>query len=232
MYIRLRISDKIFNILFIIFTIILIIVCSKLVFDYYYDQYIINTTEQTFHILQKAYYDTINITNFNWAESEMDTGKLAKEFIKNLPLKQNCKYNGANKCFYNKVHFKRKIKDSQLTEILISDYYKVELKNNTGIAFKILSPDCSQVRERCGNIFIDVNGPNKGPNMLSEDIYDFGIYKDGIKLYILEANHIPNCLNGTGQGCAAYMFRFRNRNYKSFKKYIKKYNLQNVNMGD
>ena len=65
------------------------------------------------------------------------------------------------------------------------------------------------------NIYIDINGAKKGPNKPSVDIYDFGIYKDGIKVYDLEANHLSHCVYGTGIYCSAYMLKFKNRNYKS-----------------
>lgn len=189
-------------------------------FSYIRDRYIIYKTESTFEILKNSYQKTLKTTTFKWTKEDMNTTIFANAFVKNLPTKQVCEYTSNEECFPKIINFKKAPDGLSVKNIQIGDYYKAKLNNDVCVAFKILSPTCSQARGRCGTVFIDINCAKKGPNKFGEDLYDFGIYKDGIRPYIMEANHNQRCLNGSGQGCAAYMFKYKNRNYKNYDKYV------------
>jgi len=218
MYLRLKISNK----LLVIFTVLTIIIIIALIAKPAYDKYVIYKTKQTYDILRNSYAETVKTANYKWTNADMNTDVLARSFVKNLPVKRNCAYSSDDSCFPVKINFQRPLENLHISSVLIGDYYKVELNNNVGIAFKILSPTCDQVRDRCGTVFIDINGSKRGPNKFGEDLYDFGIYKTELKTYLMEANHMHRCVNGTGQGCAAYMFKYKNRNYKKYSKIIER----------
>lgn len=191
-------------------------------FGYFRDKYIIYKTKSTFNILSDSYQKTLETANFKWTEKDMNTTNFAQKFVKNLPTKTVCEYTSQEECFPQYINFKNPPEGLTIGSTQIGNYYKVKLKNNVCVAFNILSPTCTHTRGRCGTIFIDINCSKKGPNRFGEDLYDFGIYKDGIRTYIMEANHNQRCVNGTGQGCAAYMFKYGNRNYKKYDKYVTK----------
>lgn len=218
MLLRFRISKKGLIIICSLLA-VMIIFCS---IKYICDRYIIFKAEQTYNILRSSYAETVKKANFKWTEKDMNTEVFARAFVKDLPVKKDCSYSTDDSCFPIKINFQRPLENLHIINVLISDYYKVELNNNVGIAFKILSPTCNHVRDRCGTVFIDINGSKHGPNKFGEDLYDFGIYKTELKTYLMEANHIHRCINGTGQGCAEYMFTYKNRNYKKYLKMVKK----------
>lgn len=186
------------------------------------DKFIIKKTRTSYNTLRSAYQKTVKTTKFEWTDEKMNTAVLASAFVKNLPIKKDCGFGPSNECFNNNINFKNPLEGTNVKAVNISNYYKVKLNNNVGVAFSVLSPTCSHTRGRCATVFVDINGPQKGPNKFGEDLYDFGIYKDDLKVYIIEANHIPRCLNGTGQGCAAYMFKYGNRNYEKYSAYVNK----------
>ena len=208
---KLKIKIRTSTIVCIIAILIFLIFLCKYIFN----QYIIYKTEQTYNILRKAYTETVKTANFDWERGKVNNDIFAKAFIKNLPIKYDCGYSIENKCFPNTINFQRPLEYFDINSVSIPKYYKVKLKNNVGIAFTLLDPTCGMIRGRCGTIFTDINGSQNGPNKFGEDLYDFSIDKTDITLYPLQASHLTRCVYGTGQGCAAYMFRFRNRNYKS-----------------
>lgn len=215
MHIKIKINAQTIIALSIIF----IIAVAFFGFSYIRDRYIINKTKSTFDILKNSYQKTLKTTTYKWTKEDMNTTIFANAFVKNLPTKQVCEYTNNELCFSRVINFKKPPEELNVKSTKIGDYYKVKLNNDTCVAFKILSPTCSHARERCGTIFVDINCTKK-PNKFGEDLYDFGIYKDGIRTYIIEANHNQRCINGSGQGCAAYMFKYKNRHYKNYDKYV------------
>ena len=212
--------------------ILIVLILWVLVFCIYliYEQYIIYKTEQTFNLLKDAYQKTVETSNFQWEEGKMNTDVLAEAFIKNLPVEKVCKYENDGTCFAKRTYFTADAINTKGNAIVLMLTYKALLNNGIGIAIRNVSPTCDTVRDRCGEVYIDVNGPSNGPNRLSRDIFDFAIYKDKVDTYDIEANHFPNCVYGGGHACAAYLLQFRNRNYKSYKNYVKRHNVQFVNM--
>ncbi len=194
-----------------------------------YEQYIIYRVEKTYNMLREAYVKTLETANFKWEEGKMNTDVLAEAFIKNLPVEKNCEYTNDGTCFAKRVYFTKESVGHKGTGINLVISYKVLLKDGSAIAFRNISPTCNLLRGRCGSVYIDANGPFKGPNMLSRDIFDFVIFKDKIGPYSIKGNHYPNCVYGGGHACGAYLLQFRNRNYKSYKNYVKRHHIENVN---
>ena len=213
--IRIDMKKVIYTILIIAVVITAIVLTLKYTIINTRDQKIIIETEQTYELLKKAYEKTLETESFEWEKGKMNTEIFAKAFVKNLPIKKDCQANkiNDNECFPYELNLARDIEGYK--ERTSFRYYKVKLKNDIGVGFVIDSPACNMVRKRCGNVYIDVNGASNGPNKLSDDIYNFGIYKDGIKLFDLEENHLPNCVYGIGITCSTYLLKFRNRDYKS-----------------
>ncbi|RAI13754.1 MAG: hypothetical protein DKM23_01565 [Candidatus Melainabacteria bacterium] len=71
----------------------------------------------------------------------------------------------------------------------ITDAYYLKLKSGTGLAISIagdLDFTCSDFQDKyypCafGNIYVDVNGPDKGPNQDGYDIFDFVLSANGVE---------------------------------------------------
>lgn len=71
----------------------------------------------------------------------------------------------------------------------ITDAYYLKLKSGTGLAISIASDldfTCSDFQDKyypCafGNIYVDVNGPDKGPNQDGYDIFDFVLSANGVE---------------------------------------------------
>jgi len=231
MKITLKISKSVITIFKLCLILFALLAAAFLVY-LAYEQYIIYRTEQTYNMLRKAYEKTIETSDFQWEKGKMNTGVLAEAFIKNLPVEKKCNFTNDGTCFPKQAYFTA---DALLTKgksLSMNYSYKVLLKNGIGITIAVINPSCELLNNRCGEIYVDVNGPFKGPNRLSRDIFDFSIFKDRVETYNIEGNHFPNCVYGGGHACAAYLLKFKNRNYKSYKNYVKRHHLENTNMGE
>ena len=200
--------------------IILIALVSIRVIIYAYDQYLIHKTRQTLNIMRGAYVRTVLNSRIKWTEQTMNTDIFAKAFVRELPVKRDCGYNSSDsKCFPQIVNFQRALPNSDnIRSASLGGYYRVKLNNGVGIAFTILSPDCKLKHHRCGTVFIDINGTTRGPNKMGKDLYDFSINENQITTYPIENVHIHRCLMGTGQGCAAYLLKYRTFNFNKYAK--------------
>lgn len=205
-----------------------VIIAGYFLSDYLYDQYIINKTQETFGILQSAYAKTIKTANYQWEDGKINTESFSREFVKNLPVKQDCAFL-SKECFPIGIHTTYITQYAPFNGGFSNRYYKVKLKNNTSIAIKIDSPNCDSVSKACGTIVMDVNGKNIGPNLLSRDLFDVGIYKDKIDVFSMEGNMYPNCMYGGGFACTAFVVKYKSRDYKKFPEYEKAYRLMGVN---
>ena len=125
MLLRFRISKKGLIIICSLLAVI-IIFCS---IKYICDRYIIYKSEQTFNILKNSYEKTVKNNKFKWTEKDMNTEVFARAFVKDLPIKQDCAYGVDDRCFPAKINFQRPLEGLNITSVLLSDYYKVELNN-------------------------------------------------------------------------------------------------------
>ena len=216
MYYKITATKKALTIIIAIVLIFALIPVAK----YLHEQYLIHKARQTYNIMRGAFVRVNLSNNLKWTDETMDTNVFANSFVRELPVRKTCGYNPRNSaCFPKKINFQRPLPGTEdVTSIILGDYYKVKLKNGVGIAFKILSPDCSLVRGRCGTIFIDINGSKKGPNKFGVDLFDFSINKDEIKTYPMSATHVNRCLAGTGQGCTEYLLKYKTFNYRKYAK--------------
>lgn len=209
-----KISPIVIKILAGILVVLVIAVCAKKINDVI----IINKTKDGFETVKNAYAEAVKKENFVWKKGVMKTSLFGTKIAKYLPVKQNCEYDPNHICYPQYINFKNIVDGSD--KVHVFDFYKITLKNDMVLLFKVVSPDCSYLRDRCATVFVDING-KKGPNKFGEDIYDFLIQKDQVTLYPKEADHEERCLKGSGLGCADFMFTYGNRNFDKYEKYQK-----------
>ena len=216
------------KILIIVPIVLLIIAAGVFWTPYLYEQYIVYKTEQTYNILKDSYVSTLKTANYKWEDGKMDTAIFANEFVKNLPVKRICEFKG-RECFPACINSKSGISFCQFTGFIDEKLYRVELKNNVGIAIQILSPECSNISKICGSVYIDANGKNIGPNLLGRDIFDVSIFKNKIEVPTMKGNMFPNCIYGNGNGCTEYLLEYKNRRYEEYIDYAKEHPEENIN---
>lgn len=214
--IKVKISAK----LLLIISVIVVIVASAIVINIRKDKVIINKAKTGYDIIQKAYEESLKKETYVWDKKKTKTSQFGNKLAKYLPTEKNCEYDNDGVCYPRYVNFRNKYQDE--TQLYIYNFYKIKLKNGMIVLAKVVSPDCSMVRNRCATVMIDINGA-KGPNTFGEDIYDFAVTKNSVNLYPMEADHVKRCLNGPGLGCAAFMFQFNTRDYKKYKKLVGNY---------
>ena len=93
-----------------------------------------------------------------------------------IKKKKDCQ--GKSGCFADKYFFSN---GAERTDDLNTapHRYKIITNDNMSMAFHAYSHDCSRVQEAgdirtiCGLVFVDINGPNKGKNMMGDDLFVF-----------------------------------------------------------
>jgi len=132
--------------------------------------------------------------------------KFGDEFVKQFKISNNCQLTSEKSCWstdqsqnYNRIGsggFDGN-SDPSLYRFTTAD----------GQAFAILAYDggnCEQHDSSCGELRIDVNGPNKGPNNWGRDIFIFEILsKKGIVAPQLPDDTFCSAANPEGVFCAA-----------------------------
>lgn len=102
--------------------------------------------------------------------------------------------------------------------------YKIITNDNMSMAFHAYSHDCSRVQEAgdirtiCGLVFVDINGPNKGKNMMGDDLFVFYLAEDGI---FPQGAATDTCLYSDcmakGEHCTKWVIENENRDYLKCK---------------
>ena len=146
--------------------------------DYTKKQYVFDYRESNAILLQ-----TINTSQAangklaKWDFSEEQTQeKFAEKYITPyMNITKNCKTNQGEGCFAKGIDYKY-LNESPSGLILDnSDGYKFIHKN--GMSFNIeFIPNCVHDRQYCIDIYVDVNGPNKGPSQFGRDLFLFQAY--------------------------------------------------------
>jgi len=76
--------------------------------------------------------------------------------------------------------------------------------------------DCNKDTSCLEEIYIDVNGPNKGKNKYAQDIFRFALYSDGIRTF-KDADTIDgavsDCLNNKDYYCSFWPIEYGNLDY-------------------
>lgn len=183
------------------------------------ERIVVKKVHEAYRTIYRAYNETVKDKSITWEKGKVDNDKFADAFLKHLKVKTDCRGNKNGICIANEVKYAKPYGPDTYSPL--DKWYSAKLENGMSIAFNVLSPDCSLVRNRCATILFDING-TKGPNRLSKDLFDLGIYKDKVKPYSVETNHVQRCLEGTGQSCTDYILRFHNTNYKNYIAELKK----------
>lgn len=209
---------------------ILLLIIGAVVYyaPYIYEQYIVNQTQQTLNILKDAYAKTIKTANYQWSYDKMNTEIFVKEFVKNLPVKEDCGFNNT-KCFSPCVRPKNAKSFCDYANIIDDSLYRVTLKNNVGVAMKINFPDCQNGVGYCGEIIVDANGRKLGPNALSRDMFNIYILKDILILARMRSAMYPDCIFGPGSNCTEYFLKYKNRRYYEYLDYAEKHPNERIN---
>ena len=139
-------------------------------------------------------------SNYN---SSVNASKMAGERITEfMKLSKNCELATNTGCWTNKK-FNKMDNTQDSDSISISDdasLYKSILADGTSISFSCSGFECII------DIDIDIDGPNKGPFAYNRDIFEFGVYDDGILPVYTYYNNAPPTGNYSKSQCneAAY----------------------------
>ncbi|MFA6989081.1 MAG: hypothetical protein WC197_03330, partial [Candidatus Gastranaerophilaceae bacterium] len=100
------------------------------------------------------------------------------------------------------------------TNFRINGWSTILTNDGMAYAFVLSSTNCTDnsasldptvpIYNLCGGIYIDINGPNKGPSLMGRDLFVFYVTKTGI--YPVGAYpdvQSNNCLPTGGSGCTA-----------------------------
>lgn len=157
------------------------------------------------------------------------------EFLK---IKKNCGFAVNTGCFTDAyIKTRTKADAAKKSNMETSDtYYKIILENGASASFYLSVGTCkgnplnaeatqdttidSPMRGKlCGHLYIDIDGPNKGPYAYANDVFLFWITQAGIfpygskndQYYSLTESR-ASCFK-EGQSCAAWVLRNRNMDY-------------------
>ena len=144
------------------------------------------------------------------------------QFEKNLKIMKNCE-NEAKGCALNKkVTLLSGMMSFGPTIETDKSYYKFEIADDIAIYLKSLSQACNFERgggalaKTCGEIYVDIDGPDKGNSIYGEDIFVFYLTKTGVFPYKAEvedkAEIEKSCLE-RGEACSAWVLRYGNAKY-------------------
>ena len=111
---------------------------------------------------------------------------LANIFIAKLNVKTNCGENNeyASGCMPDSYgsssspSYSYSTSSNSLSTIITNDGMSYGFANLNASCNATIPPD------GCGRIFTDINGPNKGPNLLGRDIFVFMLTKDGLYPFV------------------------------------------------
>ena len=149
--------------------------------------------------------------NENWFKAQ---------FRKNFKILKNCE-TSAGGCMGS-----QKITTIDKTEILSTsfdatkNYYKFILNNGSSVAINSMSRKCNINKGRgalgvtCGEIIVDLDGPNKGHNVYGEDLFKFYLTKSGVSIYNADVTNkdmvpalVKDCIS-TGESCTVLLWRY------------------------
>ncbi|MGN0018251.1 MAG: type II secretion system protein [Candidatus Gastranaerophilaceae bacterium] len=146
-------------------------------------------------------YGNINTWCIGAENSETCELRFANYFMKYLKISKDCLSDvtsGINNggCFTG--HYHHDLMDNIDDYNLIHSEPKIILKNGVSVAFHIENSLCNIVNgnidDICGEIYVDVDGPNKGAYTWGKDLFRFWLTKRGV---------LPEGLNGETDGSSS-----------------------------
>ena len=164
----------------------------------------------------------------NNLSSDSDHDGLANVFISKLNVAKNCGIDNAlnSGCWTNQTI--TQLNGSTAMNFVDSGgYFSTILTNdNISYAFQAANKNCTQdnsggnpssplYNSLCGQVYVDVNGPNKGPLQYGRDIFRFWITKNGVfPMGTGRSDVYTNCsTTGSGNACATRIMMEGAMNY-------------------
>jgi prepilin-type N-terminal cleavage/methylation domain-containing protein len=137
------------------------------------------------YVLNQAYIKLVveNGSIENALTNVSSHSDLANVFIPQLNVSKVCMDPSAGDtgCWPNQVYTSIK-SGSNFNNFNTLSYSSITTADGITYGFKLDSNTCSTgTIKSCGTVYIDVNGPNKGPTSLGRDLFILLITKDGIK---------------------------------------------------
>lgn len=93
-------------------------------------------------------------------------------------------------------------------------YDWIILSDGSAVVFDIMNGSCTggTNNNSCGNLFVDIDGPNKGKNEAGKDKFKFYITESGIVPMEAEGD-INNCLKYKSDDCSGWIIQNGNMDY-------------------
>ena len=161
--------------------------------------------------------------------ADYDSEAMANIFIPKLRINKNCGLASAKAtgCFPNST-YKFLNDNNDMNYSSTSSYSTILTNDNVSYAFAMTEADCSldqrasvlsqnPLKNICGRIYVDINGPYKGPAKWGRDMFQFWVTKSGIyPRGSYPDNHgMMNCSSTSdyGAGCAGRVILESAMNY-------------------
>jgi len=115
----------------------------------------------------------------NFFENGSTTQDFGDEFVKYFKILKNCELNDSQGCMNDSSH--NTFDGSGPISYLDQENLMYKFVIADGTSFEIRTFDScyagglNNLSQRCGYVYIDVNGPGKGPNCMGRDIFSFEI---------------------------------------------------------
>ena len=194
----------------------------------YKDKVIASKVKKTYSILTQAYTSSKNSkgTPIRWhLVDEDDTGATGYkhwfkiQFQNNVKVLKNCGITDAS-CFNSNV---KTLKGDATFSELSGTTYDFITQDGVAYALRSISHNCTSnkgtgaLKNTCGLIFIDIDGPNKGHSIAGKDVFVFYLTKTGVLSYNAGSQSKDgvsyDCYT-TGNSCASWILRYGNAKYK------------------
>lgn len=170
-----------------------------------------------------THWDLGYVSNNANYQDFLNSKKMFNAMKDGLSIEKDC--GSGSGCFSSQVSLKWTGEDiGQRSFDSAPHRYKIITTDGMSMAFHAYNADCADRRYmgnlapdfgRCGQIFVDIDGPNRGTNTLGKDIYTFLITKDAV---VLEGSKefaydgYQACFQ-KGNWCSAWPLEQCNRNY-------------------
>ncbi len=177
---------------------------------------IYSALNEAFDRAQAIYGDT-DTWFLNDSDAVSQTVKFGNRVTEFLKVSKNCSNGEDQGCFNNSINFFGKSIDSS------DENYKFITNDKMSINFRITSSQCeysdTNIRDICGYIHVDIEGPQKGSHKEGKDVFKFFIKKDRI-VPIYPVGENPGCSQlywccnqNTGSSCTGWLLQNDNMDY-------------------
>ena len=171
--------------------------------------------KKAYETLSQAYYiiSTENGGIQNILSSTTTDDDYANIFIPKLHVAKNCGTNNAKDtgCFTNKMYMSLDgitpwTRVANYSTVITNDgvSYAFDFFGGTGCSsdYSASGTDSSPLYNTCGDVIVDVNGPNKGPEKCGRDTFMFWVTKKGLYPMGSYPDNISGNCTAFGSTCA------------------------------